>query len=362
MRPRIRLHTVAVQLVLLVCAGPLVGTRAWAHEFSTSYSLITVKGPSAEIAFSINGTELHNGPTLDTNADDRVTEDEARNGLDAFAAAIVDHYAVSIPGSPPTEPRLRDWKFVTDDVLELTFDYDFGQDASELHIVSNLDRVTQANHSHLLQIGTAADARQAILTRDFPEVTVDYTMGIPLWVTAWEFLLLGIEHIIHGYDHLAFLAGVIMATTALGSLAKIVTAFTLGHSVTLVLASLNVVTLPGRLIESAIALSIAYVAAENFLDRKFVDRWILTFFFGLVHGFGFANVLGGLGLRPGRLALSLASFNVGVEVGQLAFVVVLVPLLIVLARSTWKEPVHAGLSVAVMTLGFYWFVQRAVFG
>jgi hypothetical protein len=104
------------------------------------------------------------------------------------------------------------------------------------------------------------------------------------------------------------------------------------------------------------------VAVENFLGRKLVDRWILTFLFGLVHGFGFSGVLRGLGLAPGRMAVSLFSFNLGVEAGQLAFVVVLFPILLAVGKSRWKEPVTATMSVAVMTLGFYWFVQRAVFG
>lgn len=349
-------------------AGLLLAmTPAWipelrAHEFSTSYSVIGVEGTNVEIRFIINGTELHNGPTLDTDGDDRVTEDEVLAGLESFAEAIVAHYDVSVPGSPPAEPELAGWRFVAGSVLELTFASVFDRAATDLHVVSRLDQVTQANHSHLVQVGTDAGARQAILTRDFPEITIDYATGIPLWVTAYEFLFLGVEHIAVGYDHLAFLAGVIMATTALGSLVKIVSAFTVGHSITLVLASFDVVHLPPRLVESVIALSIAYVAAENFLGRKLVDRWILTFLFGLVHGFGFSSVLRELGLAPGHMALSLFSFNLGVELGQLVFVLVLVPLLVAIGKSRWKEPVTATASVAVMTLGFYWFVQRAVFG
>ncbi len=353
---------------LLVLLGLAQGMVLWtvlearAHEFSTSYSVIAVDGPNVEARFVINGTELHNGPTLDTDGDDRVTEDEVLAGLDRFAEAIVAHYDVSIPGSSPRVPELAGWRFVAPSVLELTFAYTFDQDANDLHVVSRLDQVTQANHSHLIQIGADAEARQAILTRDVPEITIDYAAGIPLSVTAYEFLFLGIEHIAVGYDHLAFLAGVIMATTALGSLVKIVTAFTVGHSVTLALASLDVVSLPPRFVESVIALSIAYVAAENFLGRKLVDRWILTFFFGLVHGFGFSSVLRDLGLAPGHMVLSLFSFNLGVEVGQLVFVLVLVPFLVAVGKSRWKEPVTATVSVAVMTLGFYWFVERAVFG
>jgi hypothetical protein len=153
MRVRIRL------LALLGLAQGIVllaVPQARAHEFSTSYSVIRVEGANAEIRFVINGTELHNGPSLDTDGDDRVTETEVLSGLDRFAEAIIAHYDVSIPGSSPPAPDLADWRFVADSVLELTFAYTFGRDANDLHVVSRLDHVTQANHSHLLQVGTDA--------------------------------------------------------------------------------------------------------------------------------------------------------------------------------------------------------------
>ena len=337
-------------------------TPSLAHEFSTSYSQILVDGPNVEISFTINVTELHNGPVVDIDLDGVVTDAEMDASVDVLTQAILDNYQVSLPGSEPMVPERVGYDLVAGNVIRLDFVYVFDREANNLNVVSSLDRITQEDHRHLLQIGEANDARHRVLDSGYPLVEIDYTMGIPLWVTMREFAVLGIEHIFTGYDHLAFLLGLLLATKTLLSLVKIVTAFTVGHSVTLALATLDVVAVPSRLIESLIALSIAYVAIENFLGRRLVHRWVITFFFGLVHGFGFANILLELGLTPRRLAVSLFSFNAGVEVGQLTFVALVFPLLWVLGKSRWKDHIMTGGSVAIMCLGFYWFIQRAILG
>jgi hypothetical protein len=124
-------------------------------------------------------------------------------------------------------------------------------------------------------------------------------------------------------------------------------------------ATFQIVTLPSRLIESLIALSIAYVAIENFTGRSLVNRWKIAFCFGLVHGFGFSNVLREMELTRRTLGISLFSFNLGVEIGQLVLVSALFPIVVYLMASRWKEHVISVTSLSIMCLGFYWFVQRA---
>ena len=119
------------------------------------------------------------------------------------------------------------------------------------------------------------------------------------------------EHIITGYDHLAFLLLLVLAATSVRSLVVIVTSFTIAHSVTLGLATFDIVVLPGRLVESAIALSIAYVALENLLRVRALPRHYVTFLFGLLHGFGFSNVLREMELPRSDLALSLSRSTSG---------------------------------------------------
>lgn len=347
-------------LAFVVCwtsAHPLL-----AHELSTSYSEIRVDGNRAEVAFTISAVELHSGPIIDADGNGEVTVAELDASIGTLTAAILEHYRVRLPDGDPVVPRPMGYAFVADNVVRLDFQYEFEREATDLIVASTLDQITQEDHRHLLQVGEGSQIRHMVLSRDYPEVKIDYVMGIPLWVTMYEFLVLGVEHIVTGYDHLAFLVALLLATATLGSLARTVTAFTVGHSVTLALATLDVVGMPSRLIESLIALSIAYVAIENFLGRRLVHRWLITFLFGLVHGFGFSNVLREFGLTSGRLAVSLFSFNAGVEAGQLAFVAVVFPMLWYLGRSRWNEHVVGGGSVLIMGLGFYWFVQRAVFG
>jgi hypothetical protein len=182
---------------------------------------------------------------------------------------------------------------------------------------------------------------------------------------AREFLAWGTEHIFLGYDHIAFLLALLLVAAGWGELLKIVTSFTLAHSLTLLLAALNVVRIPSRLTEVLIAASIVYVAAENLwlLARHRVprQRWALTFAFGLVHGLGFATELRQrLAALPGSVLLPVLSFNLGVELGQMAIVAAVFPLLAAVRRG--GEPrrvlmVRWG-SAAILLLGLGWLVER----
>jgi hydrogenase/urease accessory protein HupE len=176
------------------------------------------------------------------------------------------------------------------------------------------------------------------------------------------FTAAGIHHIAIGPDHILFIIGLLLLGGSVLRLLGIVSAFTVGHSITLSLAALNIVSPPARIVEPAIALSIVYVGADNLLSTagaRDVRAWI-ALFFGLVHGFGFASVLREIGLPPRALGISLFSFNLGVEIGQ-AVIVVLVASLLAFVRS--RSPLRARQlvsvgSIVVMLAGAYWFVQR----
>jgi hydrogenase/urease accessory protein HupE len=178
------------------------------------------------------------------------------------------------------------------------------------------------------------------------------------------FIPSGVHHILIGPDHILFLVGLLLLGGTWGALIRIVTAFTVGHSITLSLAALNFVTPPASIIEPAIALSIVFVGADNLVrgDGKDLRAWVaLTF--GLVHGFGFANVLREFGLPKEALGWSLFSFNVGVEIGQLAIVLLVASgLAAIRRRSAWLgHRVALAGSVVVIAAGAYWFVQRVFF-
>ena len=176
------------------------------------------------------------------------------------------------------------------------------------------------------------------------------------------FFRLGVEHILTGYDHLLFLLALLLRGGRFLSLLKIITAFTVAHSITLALAVLGVVTIPGRIIEPAIAASIVWVALENLLRRDAPSqRWLVSFVFGLVHGFGFASAIEPLALPPARLALALLGFNLGVEAGQALVVALLLPLLLWMRGRSWEPRVVRAASLGVAAVGLGWVVQRVFF-
>jgi hydrogenase/urease accessory protein HupE len=205
---------------------------------------------------------------------------------------------------------------------------------------------------------------QAILSVD--RQAIDYYAGSAqgAWAVVRTFVPAGIEHILIGPDHVLFLIGLLLLGGSLRKLGLIVTAFTVGHSITLSLAALDVFSPPSRIVEPAIALSIVFVGADNLLVRRAeAPRDIRAFVaavFGLVHGFGFASVLKEFGLPPTALGWSLFSFNLGVEIGQLGIVLVVASVLAAIRRRspiTGERLAVAG-SVIVILAGGYWFVQR----
>ncbi|MBL8699906.1 MAG: HupE/UreJ family protein [Alphaproteobacteria bacterium] len=184
---------------------------------------------------------------------------------------------------------------------------------------------------------------------------------------AARYLELGVEHIFLGFDHVAFLAAVLLWARRLGALVKIVTAFTVAHSITLTLAALEILRVPAWIVEPAIAASIVVVAAENFLSSDVDRRWKWTGALGLIHGFGFAAVLADAGLPRDSLLPALAAFNLGVELGQLVIVAALLAVLLVVDRLTTRgrrparQPaIVYSASTAIAALGLWWFIERVI--
>ena len=179
-----------------------------------------------------------------------------------------------------------------------------------------------------------------------------------------RYIVSGVEHIWIGYDHIAFLIALLLWARQLWPVVKVVTAFTIAHSITLALAVLDIVSIPGNIVEPLIALSIVWVAAENFFSENVGRRWKVTFALGLVHGFGFAGVLRDFGLPPDALGLALASFNIGVEIGQVAIVAVAVPILLGVDRlmnvATRSRALVVSLSLVIAAMGLYWLADRTV--
>lgn len=226
---------------------------------------------------------------------------------------------------------------------------------------------TDATARQVVLIGEGDNAPQALL--DAGNTTVTLSAPPPsLLATMRRYLVTGIEHIFLGYDHIAFLVAVVLWARRLIPVIKIVTAFTIAHSITLSLAALNVVAVPAIIVEPAIAASIVFVAMENFVSRDIDHRWRITFAFGFIHGFGFAGALRDVGLPQNALVPALAAFNIGVEIGQVAIVSIVIPALIALDRLTAVDPAKPlraaplvyAISALISLLGSYWLLTRIV--
>jgi hydrogenase/urease accessory protein HupE len=177
-----------------------------------------------------------------------------------------------------------------------------------------------------------------------------------------EFLGMGIRHILTGYDHLLFLFALLIGCKQISSVIKIITAFTVAHSISLALATLGWVEIPSRVVEPLIAVTIVYVGIENLLHRPVVSqRVLLTFCFGLVHGFGFAGALRemGVGSNGGAVAVPLLAFNSGVEIGQMMVAAVILPILWQLKdKPQFTLRWAPACSVLVALAGGFWFIKR----
>lgn len=331
------MRALAVLLAIAV-AGPAV-----AHDVSRSDSKIEVQGRAVRATLTLNANELRNSGRDATGIFDSVRR----------------HFFVTSPAAP-IDVRLEKFSVLAGSLIRLDVVYTFEQDVSQLHVRSTLDQIMPAGHQHLMSVRLNGTLHEAILDARTPEASFSGVRETRLR-TFLRFTRLGVEHIFTGYDHLAFLLGLLVATATLGSLVRIITSFTIAHSITLALATFSVVVLPSRLTESLIALSIAYVAAENLLDFRAMKRYYITFLFGLVHGFGFSSALREMDLPRSGLALSLFSFNLGVEIGQVTFVLLIFPLVQDLVKSGWKQ-LKPAVSICVACLAVYWFVQRAFLG
>ena len=178
-----------------------------------------------------------------------------------------------------------------------------------------------------------------------------------------EFLLLGIEHIVTGYDHLLFLFALLVVTREFWAAFKIITFFTIAHSITLGLASLNIVNISSDIVEPLIAASIVYVGVENMLRSEPKGRQWLTFSFGLIHGFGFAAVLREMDIssNDSGIALPLFSFNLGVEIGQITVASIVLPIIWWLHKKPQVEPrLTPVCSILASLAGAYWLIERTV--
>jgi hydrogenase/urease accessory protein HupE len=242
--------------------------------------------------------------------------------------------------------------------------------AAQVRLISSLIKRLPLGHREYLSVETTSGANlgEAMLSAEEDSFQIDLpAIGLSAGASNKShaflaFMRLGVEHILTGYDHLLFLFALMIVCRDLRSIFMVITCFTVAHSITLALATLDIVRLPGRIVEPTIAATIAYVGIENLVHGD-SPKWrgLITFLFGLVHGLGFADALRefGIGSRGVGIVLPLVGFNLGVEAGQLSVAAIVLPILWQLRKNSrlvrqWV-PVC---SVAVALAGSYWMIER----
>ena len=237
--------------------------------------------------------------------------------------------------------------------------------ATELRISAPLLAQLPRGHKQFISVYTHENKTLAerMLSAEAKDLTVDLQTTSANNGSFLRFLLLGIEHIVTGYDHLAFLLALLLAGGSLRSNTKIISSFTVAHSLTLALATFGLVDIPTAIVEPIIAASVVFVGVENLFGRRLTSRWLVTFVFGLVHGLGFASILRemGIGGFGARVAIPLLSFNLGVELAQIAIAALILPLVWRLEKRPSFTLKHVpALSLLITFAGLYWFVARTL--
>ena len=363
----------AVAALLLLAA-----TGARAHKASDAFLVLESEGKDLRGAWEVSLRDLELAVGLDADGDGAITWGELRAAQGRVAALLFSRLDLAARGQ---KCALRPGEMLADRradgaVAVLRFSAACGAPVSRLEVDYRLLFDEDPLHRGLVRLRGGGKEAAAVFSPDHRRQALDLGGG---WAQAASFLREGVAHIFSGVDHVLFLLALLLPAVlrregngwrpveswrqALRETLCVVTAFTAAHSITLSLAVLEVVRLPSRWVESAIALSVLLAALNNLLPLFRGRQWAFAFGFGLLHGFGFAGALAELGLPATRLAAALVAFNLGVEAGQLAIVSAALSLACAVRRT--RAYPRLGLvagSAAIAVLSATWLVERALSG
>jgi hypothetical protein len=363
---------------LIVAALALFATQAArAHTQSYGFLAVSAHEHALQGRLELAARDIDLAYDLDTNGDGRITWGEFRSREAELARALLGgiRLGASDRSCPLSgRPALIDRRG-GDAYVVIPFDGACPAAGGPIEIGYDLLFDIDAQHRALAAVTYAGRTQTFVMAPDSNQISLDddHTDSASLFFT---FIAHGAHHIWIGYDHILFLVTLLLAAgvmradgrwvpvdklgSALVAAAKVVTSFTLAHSVTLGLAAFGILRLPPALAESAIAATIVLAAINNIVPVVTRRIWLVAFGFGLVHGVGFANVLADLDLPREGLLTALLAFNLGVEFGQLVIVfAVLPPLILVCRKPAYARIALPAVSLAVAVVGSLWFVERA---
>jgi len=367
----------AIKEGLLAALVALAASDALAHKPSDSYLAVRVEGANVSGQWDIALRDLDFAIGLDDNGDGAITWGEVRAHHPEIAAYALARLKLR---SSEADCPVRSTEFLVDDHSDgaysvMRFAGACPAEVSTLEIGYSLFADLDPQHKGLLRLEHGPGTRTGIFS---PERATQFfeLAKISALTQFFDYGREGVWHIWIGFDHILFLLSLLLPAVlafeggrwravegfrpAFWDVFKIVTSFTVAHSITLSLAALGAVSLPSRLVESGIATSVVLAALNNVFPLVHGRRWMVAFAFGLIHGFGFASVLRDLGLPQEALLVALVGFNLGVEGGQLAIVSAFLPVAYVL-RAGWlyRRLVFVGGSLAIVVVAGIWLVERA---
>lgn len=357
-------------LALLVCQA-----NVWAHKASDSYLLVDARGATLKVQWDIALRDIDFALGLDRDGNAEITWGELRARQSDIAAWAISRLDLSRGGACMLSVSDLQVDTHTDGgyaVLHMTgtCPASAGDMGLQYRLLFDLDNL----HRGLLNLSLDGVNQTAVLSPASGLVTFS-PVAVSRWRQFGDYLVEGVWHIWIGFDHILFLLSLLLPSVLVVRMKRwhgvaslrdatrevlwVVTSFTVAHSVTLSLAALELVSLPSRWVESAIALSVVLAAANNLWPIVERRRWLVAFGFGLIHGFGFASVLAELGLPTDALVLSLLGFNVGVELGQMAIVAVFLPLAYALRNTRfYLRGVFTVGSWLTMLVALVWLAER----
>ena len=365
--------------LLALCA--LSAMSAMAHKASDSYLVLNVNGQQLTGQWDIALRDIDFAIGLDANSDGDITWGEVRARHTDISAWALGRLTLQRGGDCTLQVAEHLVDSHTDGtyaVLRITGTCPSGTQAVTVNyrLLFEIDQL----HRGLLRLDLDGVTHSAVLAPNTGVLTIKAGETSRL-AQFGQYLVEGIWHIWIGFDHILFLlalllpavlvhavtlggtrrwTGVASFRVAFTEVLWVVTAFTVAHSITLTLAALQIIELPSRLVESAIAASVVLAAANNLWPMVEKRRWLVAFSFGLIHGFGFASVLTELGLPKDALVLSLLGFNLGVEIGQLAIVAVFLPVAYLMRNSVlYRKGLFMGGSFLTMLVALVWLAERA---
>ncbi|MBC7786446.1 MAG: HupE/UreJ family protein [Methylophilaceae bacterium] len=361
----------------------MYNTAAYAHKPSDSYLIMQVKDGAINGQWDIALRDLDYAIGLDENANSEITWQEVLNKQKEIKAYAFARLSID------TNLPIKNYQTICDITPKqilidhhtdgayavIKFASDCKAAINNLDVNYTLFADIDPSHRGLLRLEFKGATKTAIFGPD--NARQNFILIKPSRFTEFkDYIVEGIWHIWKGYDHILFLISLLLPAVLIRTantwqpshnfkftfidVLKVVTAFTLAHSITLTLATLHVVTLPSRWVEATIAASIVTAALNNIYPGILKRRWLAAFVFGLVHGFGFAAVLSDLGLQGGALMIALVGFNVGVEIGQLGILSIFLPGAFMM-RNTWfyqRLIFYVG-SILIMVIACLWFIERA---